>query len=50
MYGLFLSILIFSILQSDTFISDKNITIAPPKSFFDSHGEVILIKDSVERG
>ncbi len=53
-YSLFFTILMLIILQSDTFaqgeILEKNATISPPKSFFDNHGEVILIKDSVERG
>jgi len=53
-YSLFFTILVLIVLQSDSFAKDevpeKNATIKPPKSFFDSHGEVILIDDSVERG
>jgi len=53
-YRLFYTIFVLIILQSVSFAKgefrEKNATINPPKSFFDSYGEVILIKDSVERG
>ncbi len=54
-YSLFYLIFLLVVLHSESFSqgeehNESNVTIAPPSSFFDEHGEVILIRNSVERG
>ncbi len=54
-YSIVYLLFLLVILQHEGFAksedhNESNVTIAPPSSFFDENGEVILIRDSVERG